>query len=104
MRFQRPRGDDGDKNECADTEDIKSGWFNHGAASENPERKRFAFRMGQVELTFSMVSIYMRVTGIEPVSPAWEAGVLPLNHTRTTSISLRGAAGQFSDLRCAPLS
>lgn len=24
----------------------------------------------------------MRVTGIEPVSPAWEAGILPLNYTR----------------------
>ena len=23
-----------------------------------------------------------RVTGIEPASPAWEAGILPLNHTR----------------------
>jgi hypothetical protein len=27
--------------------------------------------------------IYLeRMTGIEPASPAWEAGILPLNHIR----------------------
>ena len=29
-----------------------------------------------------------RTTGIEPAFPAWEAGVLPLNHIRTEEIQL----------------
>ena len=29
-----------------------------------------------------------RVMGIEPTYPAWEAGVLPLNYTRTFSLCL----------------
>jgi hypothetical protein len=32
-----------------------------------------------------------RVKGIEPSPPAWEAGVLPLNHTRTIKLYLQTA-------------
>jgi hypothetical protein len=33
--------------------------------------------------------------GIEPTLPAWEAGVLPLNHTRTHIINIQnGASGR----------
>ena len=39
----------------------------------------------QVDLLLSAMqkrTIKKRVTGIEPASPAWEAGVLPMNYTR----------------------
>src|SRR5690242_21677760 len=42
-----------------------------------------------------------RVKGIEPSSQAWEARILPLNHTRTTSVCSRwpGAMQQNLPLR-----
>ena len=35
-----------------------------------------------------------RVKGIEPSSQAWEARILPLNHTRLRPDMLRGCGGQ----------
>ena len=44
-------------------------------------------------LNFTCVSIFLdhktvseRVTGIEPVSEAWEASILPLNYTRLQTL------------------
>ena len=33
-----------------------------------------------------------RVMGIEPTQPAWKAGVLPLNYTRTVSLNTSSVA------------
>lgn len=40
---------------------------------------------------------FKRVTGIEPATSAWEAGILPLNYTRMTKKSIRLF---FSLLKC----
>ncbi len=32
------------------------------------------------------IACIQRITGIEPASPAWEAGVLPMNYIRMKSV------------------
>ena len=45
-----------------------------------------------------------RVKGIEPSSQAWEARILPLNHTRLRCASARLArAKQCISIKCAPV-
>lgn len=45
-------------------------------------------RLSSLELTLLLIlllkALRKRVMGIEPTYPAWKAGVLPLNYTRTT--------------------
>lgn len=53
MRLQGPCGSDRNKAKNTEAKDIKEGWIRH-----------------------------MREKGIEPSSPAWEAGILPLNYSR----------------------
>lgn len=44
-----------------------------------------------------------RTTGLEPVSPAWKAGALPLDDTRVAPVAgIEPAAGRFGD-GCDPM-
>ena len=45
----------------------------------------------QVARCVGLVSRAERVTGIEPASSAWEADVLPLNHTRVCNFQASNA-------------
>lgn len=53
----------------------------------NCHRRRTAKRAGFIKLTLmkllaTPLTVFERVTGIEPASPAWKAGALPLSYTR----------------------
>ena len=38
------------------------------------------FRLPCIEKTSKIMGFREQITGIEPASPAWEAGVLPMNY------------------------
>lgn len=66
MRLQGPCGSDRNKAKNTEAKDIKEGWIRH-----------------------------MREKGIEPSSPAWEAGILPLNYSRLFKFFLKERAERF---------
>ena len=46
--------------------------------------------MKLIVMKFSCIKNFKRVMGIEPTYPAWKAGVLPLNYTRTFKVPRTG--------------
>lgn len=58
--------------------------YNSGP-DENPERKRYAFRTGRVELVSPQPAAPVDLGGIEPPSPQCECDALPLCYRPTAA-------------------
>ena len=50
------------------------------------EEDRVMRFVGNEKTAVESAAIVQRITGIEPASPAWEAGVLPMNYIRMKSV------------------